>query len=497
MLHSTLLRGSLAVVTAAVMTHAGDARACGGGMFYPESEQATVSVAGHQVVVSISKTRTVLWDRITFTGAPADFAWVMPVASGARLEIASAAWIEAIVGGTAPIVVSPEVYCDDGGGSEGSSGGCCGSAVDGALRGYGGGSANGDGERQDVIVVHAENIGPYETVTIKSDTPGAIGKWLTDNGYAIPAGVEPALDDYAAEGLEFIAAKLAPGKGVQDMRPVRVIMDGMLTTFPMRMLAAGARASVPITLAVISEGRYEAKGFANTVIDGSKVTWDFNLHASDYASVRKAALAGSGGETWLTSFAANGGLLSPLTIEDQLRAFSLGDGGSFDTLAGLYFQRAVAIGETTTTCSEQAIAGIATLPGEVVELCADTTLPCSKLQPGQIDAATIGCGPLDDLSTALVGMHPKSVWISRLEADLPVASLAQDLTLTPASSQAPQSRVVQAGGQEGSPCPGASASAIRVSPERRAAAPLGVLGFGLALAIARKRSKRPQRSGSR
>jgi hypothetical protein len=61
---------------------------------------------------------------------------------------------------------------------------------------------------------------------------------------------------------------------------------------------------------------------------------------------------------------------------------------------------------------------------------------CGEVEPGQIDAREFACGPLDDLAVAMTGMHPRDVWVTRLESALPRAALADDLQLTPVNPQA-------------------------------------------------------------
>jgi hypothetical protein len=485
MLRSLSSKGLLAASAIALLAHARDAAACGGGMFYDVSQQETVSVAGHAVVVSISKTRTVLWDRITYQGAPSDFAWIMPVAPGATLELASAAWIEAMLASTATTVNSPltECYDDVSGGS--SSGGCCGSAAGGDGANFGGGGPGGARGTETVTVVHREEIGPYTQETIKSDVPGAIATWLTDNGYAIPASVGPILDDYAAQGMEFLALRLKPGAGVTDMKPVRVIMSGPITTFPMRMLAAGARDTVPISLFVMAEGRYEAKGFSNATIRGSDLRWDFSAGKSDYPEVRAATLAAHGGATWLSAYAQKGRLL--VSEEDPFSADL--DAYVPPAIADQYVKRARDNGEATGSCVIDSPT-LANSSGEVVELCDDPSMPCSTLSPGQIDSESFACDGIDDLARAMVGLHPRDVWVTRLDANLPVAALSQDLTLVPTTAQTEVSPYLEVQESTGDPCNAASASALKVPARHRRAAPVGVLVFGIGLAFMRKRGRR-------
>jgi hypothetical protein len=72
---------------------------------------------------------------------------------------------------------------------------------------------------------------------------------------------------------------------------------------------------------------------------------------------------------------------------------------------------------------------------------------------GTVAASTFACNGFDDVAAALIGMHPGDVWITRLEADLTRQALAQDLTLTPAASQAAVPSWHLAPTSIGSPCP--------------------------------------------
>src|SRR4029077_12623626 len=129
----------------------------------------------------------------------------------------------------------------------------------GGFPGGGGGGFFGGGVG--VMVVSQQTIGPYATVQLKSTDPNALNAWLKANGYDVPADVQPIIAAYVTEGFDFLALKLAPGLGVQAMRPVRVTVPGAGLSLPLRMVAAGTGAPVGIPLRVIAEGRYEPKNF--------------------------------------------------------------------------------------------------------------------------------------------------------------------------------------------------------------------------------------------
>ena len=63
-------------------TSASEARAAG-GVFTTMADAATTHVTEHRVVLSLSDQQTSLWDDLSFTGQPSDFAWVMPVKGSA------------------------------------------------------------------------------------------------------------------------------------------------------------------------------------------------------------------------------------------------------------------------------------------------------------------------------------------------------------------------------------------------------------------------------
>jgi hypothetical protein len=136
-----------------------------------------------------------------------------------------------------------------------------------------------------------ETVGPYQVVVVRASMGEALDEWLITNGFVIPPNIQPILDSYVAQKLDFIALKLRPGANVSAMRPVRVIEPGADPTLPLRMISAGAGAHVSITLWVISEGRYEPQNFPMATVDFSKLVYDVGKERSNYAELRAAALA--------------------------------------------------------------------------------------------------------------------------------------------------------------------------------------------------------------
>lgn len=392
------------------------AAACG-GCFVPPSESTVVS--GHRMALSVSPTQTVLWDQIQYTGDPADFAWVLPVKKGAVVEVAGDAWFEMLESATTTTVVAPRVTC------ESSSGGC----GFGASNDEFGGDAPSGGNAPPVQVLHEGTVGPYDTVTLATDTPGALNDWLDDNGYGVDESTQPVIDAYVEEGFDFIALRLQPNAGVAQMTPVRVVTPGASPTLPLRMVAAGTGAQVPIVLFVIGEGRWQPANFPTATIAIDLLAWDFRSSESNYGRLREEALSREGGRSWMTTMA----------LPDVLFGFFGSDPNTFEplTFAQAYANQALANGEITEACE---IADLGGEPREVQDPCPPGVEPgdpsCVPVPSDAVDADLLRCDGLDDLATALIGMHPKDVWVTRLEANLPRAALDADLDLEAADIQA-------------------------------------------------------------
>jgi Uncharacterized protein conserved in bacteria (DUF2330) len=148
-----------------------------------------------------------------------------------------------------------------------------------------------------VTVLTQKQVGPYETVQLKSTDGSALTKWLEANGFAVPAADKPVIAAYVAEGMNFLALKLVPGAGVSAMQPVRVTTPGALPALPLRMVSVGTGARTGITLWVVASGRWEPKNFPFFTIADADLTWDWTTLSSNYEVVRssKEAALGYGG----------------------------------------------------------------------------------------------------------------------------------------------------------------------------------------------------------
>lgn len=101
---SRFLALSIIASLGTTMALSSDANACGGCVVPPEDNTI---VNSHRMALSISPKQTVLWDQIRYNGSPESWGWLLPVKSGAVIEVSTDAWFETLEAATKTSVNAP------------------------------------------------------------------------------------------------------------------------------------------------------------------------------------------------------------------------------------------------------------------------------------------------------------------------------------------------------------------------------------------------------
>lgn len=379
-----VLVGALVGGVVLVATAARDARACGGCFVRPTSQSGTV-VTDHRMVFSVSPMQTTLYDQIRYSGAPADFAWVLPIHGTVGVGISSDLLFSILDQRTQTTILAPPYPCQP----------CNCGAVPAANFAGASKSSNSGAGGGGVTVTAQQVVGPYATVQLHPNTPSdtaAVTSWLDANSYEIPPAVSPIIAAYVQEGFDFLAIKLVPGQGVQAMRPISVTSTGAALSLPLRMVAAGTGSTVGITLWVVASGRYEPKNFQSFTIDPSALVWDWSSSSSNYTQLRQQKEQSFNNAAWQIESSLD---VSPYSIENGVLQ---------DPTASAY-----------------------------------DPIPASDGGAGQ----TALEARAQDLNT-LFPVGGTSVRITRMRGDLSQAALANDLVLQASADQAALANVYQA-----------------------------------------------------
>jgi hypothetical protein len=396
-----------AALAAGAVFYTPDAEACG-GCFPPPGEQSSV-VTDHRMILSVSKAQSTLYDQIRYSGAPSEFAWILPISGEVDVGLSADSLFGGLDNLTSVVVQPPPANCPPYPEScrrhdleeKGASAG--GEEPTGALYDAG------------VSVIKTEVVGPYETVqlhpTSENDT-AALTQWLTDHQFSVPDDIKPVIAQYVKEHFNFLALRLVPGKGVSSMRPVRVTTQGANVALPLRMVAAGTGATVGITLWVVAEGRYQPSNFNSFSILDDELTWDWATSTSNFKTVREQKQAADPGKLWEIE--------SSLSVStQQIQNAARFQGGFSGTAGGDYLEAKDPQTQQTKTAAE--------------------------VQTEDFDTLFAGFGSADTY---------RQVRVTRLRADLAHAALATDLTVAASTDQGQLARTRQPKHESGQPlCP--------------------------------------------
>ena len=393
MKRSALVLGfSVAVSALGLLAQERDAAACG-GCFHPPTQVAS-DITDERMLLSVSTKQTTLYDQIRYSGSPSSFAWVLPIHGTVDVGLSADVLFGSVDQLTATQINPPPQNCPA------PPSNC--NSFNGKGGGFAAPSAAGDSADAGVVVTKAENVGPYSTVQLHATDSSALEKWLSDNGFQIPVDVKPIIDQYVAEGFDFLAMKLLPNQGVQAMRPVRVTAPGASLSLPLRMAAIGTGVSVGITIWVVADGRYQPQNFPFYHIEDKDLVWDWSTTSSNYTTLRsqnEATLKGKGWE-----------IESSLTLNQQLISNTILSGGVYYGGGGVG-------------------------PSQASQASADY-LPVDADDSGTTTGQTAEQVRQADIAALFAGMNGPNVRITRMRSDISHAAMTSDFVLQASPDQA-------------------------------------------------------------
>jgi hypothetical protein len=377
-----------------------DASACG-GCFTPPTQVAS-DITDERMLLTVSSIQTTLYDQIQYSGSPASFAWVLPIKGTVTVGLSADVLFDSFDALTATQILQPPSTCPAG-----------------PICGFGGAAtgtsavANGAAEAPTVTVTKQENVGPYDTVQLHATDPNALNNWLAQNSFVIPAAVTPVIDEYVAEGFDFLAMKLLPGQGVSAMRPVRVSSPGASLSLPLRMAAIGTGATVGITIWIVADGRYEPQNFPFFHIDDSALVWDWSTSLSNYTTLRVQNEAALGNKGWEIESSLT---LNQQTISNTILSGGVYYGNGFGGPGG---------GLAAIGTSDPAL----------------DYLPTTGPDGGALGDAGAEEARTEDINALFVGLTGPNARVTRIRSDIAHAAMTADLVLQASADQSELSNI--------------------------------------------------------
>lgn len=252
------------------------AQACGGAFAYrPPASAETVPKLlsdGSEVAIMRRDDINVVSLSMSYRGPAEDFAVIVPVPVVLHADdvtTLSPGVFERLRKVTGPRLVEQwetdpcgwDAY-EDGDAREGGTGVAAAAAPAGA------GGAVGASE---VVVEAAFDVDEYDIVVLGASDSTALEKWLGDNGYALPKGIEPFLRPYVAGGYKFFVAKVNAAKvelswGRAKLSPIRFHYRDERFRLPIRLGLANVEGPQDLVVYLLGKSRYELANHDNAFV---------------------------------------------------------------------------------------------------------------------------------------------------------------------------------------------------------------------------------------
>lgn len=154
----------------------------------------------------------------------------------------------------------------------------------------------------DVEIFASGEVGPFGFDVIGSDDPAALITWLRDNAYTVTESMEPLINVYVDEQFVFLAMRLLPDQGTQDIQPVAVTYASENPMIPLRLTAVAANPDMAVLTWFFADAQAVPDNYAHMEIDDRDITF-FTFGGNDYRSLLRSEADRFNGQAFVTEYA--------------------------------------------------------------------------------------------------------------------------------------------------------------------------------------------------
>ncbi len=243
--------------------------------------------------------------QIQYSGDPERFAWVIPVPKTPELSVGSQPMFVNLLNATVPsFTLNTQFdFCDSEGNSSSSAG--CGMSSDDS-----GGSAsfapNGGGnpESEAPQIRLRQSVGAFEAVVLQPTSAQGMVDWLENNGFDADAGdAVPIVADYVNRGYEFVAIKLRPAAGTDEIHPLVLRYQGDEPCVPLKLTAIAAADDMAVRVFFLGKRRVVPTNYKHVTLNPAQL--DFRNLGTNYnlAVSRAVDSPVANGQAFVTEYA--------------------------------------------------------------------------------------------------------------------------------------------------------------------------------------------------
>jgi hypothetical protein len=157
-------------------------------------------------------------------------------------------------------------------------------------------------------------VGPFGFDIIGSQDPQALITWLREHNYRVTPPMEPLIDVYVQEQFVFLAMRLLPERGVQDIQPIQVTYPAERPMIPLRLTAVAANPDMAVLTWFFADAQATPANYAHMEIADSELTF-FTFGGHNYRQLMSQRADEFNGQAFITEYA---GPTSDVSFSDPL-----------------------------------------------------------------------------------------------------------------------------------------------------------------------------------
>ena len=226
--------------------------------------------------------------QINYTGFAPDFSWILPLpnpitaADVAVPEDATAAFLELETATTPRFIAPPPPNC--------------------AIPDFDGLVFESAVPAGEVQIFASGEVGPYGFDVIGSEDPTALITWLRDNQYRVEEQMEPLINVYVSESFVFLAMRLLPDQGAQDIQPVQVTYASEKPMIPLRLTAVAANPNMAVITWFFANAQAVPQNYAHMEIEDEEIVF-FTGGGNNYRQLLAERADVFNGQAFITEYA--------------------------------------------------------------------------------------------------------------------------------------------------------------------------------------------------
>lgn len=169
----------------------------------------------------------------------------------------------------------------------------------------------------EVEIFASGEVGPFGFDVIGSEDPNALIVWLRDNNYRVEEQMEPLINVYVEERFVFLAMRLLPDQGTQDIQPVKVTYDSPEPMIPLRLTAVAANPDMAVLIWFFANDQAVPANYTHMQIPTDDLRF-FIWGGNNYRSLIGTTADRFNGQAFVTEYAGptnNFAFTDPLLVE--------------------------------------------------------------------------------------------------------------------------------------------------------------------------------------